>query len=621
MDSKQKTPQSPVKAKRRPRSKDENQDEDVDIPDRAEADSRRIAQPSPRRMSNTRSASEDEDVDMDLPERESTPVPEANEDVDMESRARESTPTPEVRDSMSPARKAKTPPLVPVTTLPPGTQLFATPSLFTGTHAVKDSAGGFKFELPLRDDSSQPGHGTLANGNVNGSSDTQLHAPPSSPRPRNASVSATQRQSTKFDYQSFLHFATEMLLSKQDSGAMGFDWSLSDFQQQYNYVHNVPGPPSAYTFSPDQKLQLAEMVRRKKAGAQGFDPSPPTLGYNVTALITGLPSTAALPDVVDDEKSHSSPSVESGSQDDSFDADLERAIEMSLEKEDEQQPDVAFSPPSPREYHPSKLRRSPRLSMQNSARPSSPPLGSGSRFTSINGRASPALLLDGSAVDQPVQPIESDSRRGINSYGPTPAKRPTRSAARRAERIGERAEDRSDSATENTQRVTIHPIYECCCPHCGFAGESYTKFKRHLAEHFVKDGWTEYRCPVKGCDEVFAKSELTQYMKYLEVQGLIQPKDRGIKDSLAHVYGRFKYELNIQKSMREKEEALAMHTSKIWKARFQLEEVERQMTELDSDEDDTEEEEEEEEVVIAHADDDSEDHEYDDDATTVGVTF
>lgn len=136
----------------------------------------------------------------------------------------------------------------------------------------------------------------------------------------------------------------------------------------------------------------------------------------------------------------------------------------------------------------------------------------------------------------------------------------------------------------------------------------------------MKDGWTEYRCPVKGCDEVFAKSELTQYMKYLEVQGLIQPKDRGIKDSLAHVYGRFKYELNIQKSMREKEEALAMHTSKMWKARFQLEEVERQMTELDSDEDDTEEEE-EEEVVIAHADDDSEDHEYDDDATTVGVTF
>ncbi|RDI77504.1 Sphingolipid long chain base-responsive protein [Venturia inaequalis] len=646
MDFKRKPPQHAEKTKKRERPRDENQREDVDMPDRLELDSRKIAQPSSRMVSKTRSASEDEDIDMDRRQRESAPAPEANEDVAMNRRKREFAPAPGARDSMSPARIAKKPPaplrlerrasVVPEFTLPPGTKLFTIPSLFTGTHAVKNCVGGI--DLPIRNASSRRADASFANGNANGSGDKKSSAPTPSPPPRHANLSATQQQPTNLPYNwNHFHFATEMLLSKQDAGAMGFDWSFSEFQQQYHYVHKLPGAPSGYMFSPDQKQQMAEMLRRQKVGAQGPQSSPPILGADLNAIIAGLPSRATPPSVHDENQPD--PPVESGPRDDSSDEDLERALKMSLE-DDENEPDPSVESDPQDDSYEADLKRAMEMSLegqenqpgpsnesdsrqtvstfgsspplespfshltnQASAQPPTPPLGS--QFTPINGRRQ-RKSSSSSDADQSVPSIKpAGPQRSIKNSGATLVNRPTRSFGRREERAGTRAEEGSDSAAGNTQRLTVHPTYECCCPHCGFFGESYTKFKRHLAEHFVKEGWKEYRCPMKGCDQVFAKTQLTQYMKYLEEQGLIQPKDRGVRDSLLLCYHQFRYHVKEAQKMRRKHKTMKGESRKVRKMKCRIEEeAEGSVVELTDDE----------EVVLGHADD------VEDDARVDGVT-
>lgn len=638
MDFKQKTPQSAEKTKKRDRPWEENQNEDVDMTNPFETDFRKIAQSSsPGRLSKTRSAGEDEDVDMDRRKRESAPAPEANENVATNRRAGQLAPAPGARDSMSPARMARKPParlrlqrrassIVPGFSLPPGTKIFSTPSLFTGTHAVKNSVGGI--DLPIRNTSPKPGGASLANGNAIGNGDTQSRDPISSPPTQKANLLATQQHPAKFQY-NWSRFAKAMLLSKQDAGAMGFDWSFSEFKNQYDYLHGVPEDPSRYMFSPDQKQQMAGIARREKAGAHGLQPSPPTLGAAEVAIVAGLPSPAAAPGVNDENQSHKR--VQIGPQDDSADADLERALAMSLE-DDENQPDLSVECDPQDSTYDADLKRALEMSLesdhkqldkstesesgrkvltvenspppesssshlanQESARPLTPPLGS--RFTSINGPRK-RKLSDGSGEDQPVPSVEPIvSQRSIITSGATLAKRPTRSSGRREERAGER----SDSAVANTQRLTIHPTYECCCPHCGFFGESYTAFKRHLAEHFIKHAWTEYRCPVKGCDRAFAKTELTQYMKYLEEQGLIQRKYRGNRDSLSLQYHRLRHHIKEMEKLKRKREMWECEMGKVRKMKCRIEEVEGSVIELTDDEG------EDGEVVFSHADGDGED--------------
>ncbi|TLD18288.1 Sphingolipid long chain base-responsive protein [Venturia nashicola] len=624
MHYKQKSPQSAEETKKRDRSGDDNQDEDVDMPDLSETPFRKRAQPSSRKLSRTRSASKDEDVDMDRRQRESAPAPEANENVAMNRQARRLAPAPAARDSMSPASHTKQSParsqlerrasLVPGFSLPPGTQLFTTPSLFTGTHAVKNSVGGI--DLPIRDASSRPGDAKFANGNVKGSGDVQSRAPPTpSPPPQHTNLPATRQQPTILR-QEWLLFAKEMLLTKSDALAWGFDWSLPEFKRQFDFLHGVPGT-SGYMFSTDQKHLMAGMSQRIKAGLHRPESLPRTLGHHLTAVIAELPSSAAppsvnhenQPDPPDDsdsqddsdeadlklalemslevEKDQPYPTIESDSQDDSDEADLRLALAMSLEgginqphpstKLDSQQNVLALGISPPPESPSSQL------SHQEPARPPTPPLGP--HFTPING-CRRRKLSGGSDADQSVSSIESAGPQ--HSIGTTLVNRPTRSFGRREERSGGRAEERTDSAVENTQRLTIHPTYECCCPHCGFFGESYTKFKRHLEDHFSKEGWTEYRCPVKGCDQVFAKWELTKYMKYLEEQGLIQPKDRGVRDSQKHEYQQWKHHakwcqmMDREKKMRERE------NSKDRKMKCRIEEVEGSVIELTDDEDEDE---------------------------------
>ncbi|QDS71710.1 hypothetical protein FKW77_008478 [Venturia effusa] len=505
MNSKQTTTDIPRQSNKRPRPRDEIKEgnimTDADGPKRS---SRPIANSSPKKT-KTSTKCFDKDISP-LPERT-----EFDEEIlpgsqhvlpDMRHPSKSNTaPRHEGRDSMSPtgAKKGKRYPKFGIS---PGGRLFehGLPCSATGTHAFMNDKG--QIEVPIRN--------SRAMGKM------------------------PIREVAQKPYRwcpDFLHLCTHMLLSKQDAGAMGYDWSASIFMWLYYQANGWDVPAGIVSTLTDEEARHMLELLVSRGSVQVSGSSRARLSPDLIAIINRLPIPTAPPNIKNG--SQQLPFVESGTQPRSF--------------------IIGGSSPPNAPLRQKKDQGSAQPSERPSERPASPLPGP---RVNPKQRRRPFSSLSDSAEGQPLPILDPNWWCGIKK----PKRIPIRPSNRRGdggkEKEGEGEQGRSDIFTGFAPHVTIHETYECCCPHCGFAGESYTKFKRHIAEHFEKDGWTEYRCPMTGCDKTFAKTELTQYMKYLEEVGLIQKKNRNAKDAISLLVAQKKSEIQLIQAQKQERDYL-----------------------------------------------------------------